>query len=139
MRPKSPVTILRAKVRRGEPLTTDDRDQLRTYYSRYYRVKQGVHLKGDREERWRALAAARGIGLGPWMQEMVELALRGPGQREREMAEELQKLRDAYTWLQGSNAEVAAKNTRLEVRLAEMEATLMRAVAKGIALVEATA
>src|SRR5688572_8297281 len=60
-RPQNPLTAIRRKVARGEELTTEERSQLTAYYRRHIRRKQGVHLKGDREERWRTLAAQQGV------------------------------------------------------------------------------
>lgn len=124
-RHQNEITQLRRRVTRGEALTPEERAKLTAYYGRSTRRKQGVHLKGDREQRWKDLADRQGVSLSTWMQERVELSLQGPGERELRLQQENQELRDENNALRGTNGHFAVENSKLHTRLESMEGRLM--------------
>lgn len=138
-RPVGRITLLRRKRSRGEELTEAEREELRVYYARYTRRKQGVHLKGLREEQWTALADQQGLSLSSWMQERVEESLLGPSEALRELREENQRLRDEVAALRGTSGHLSVENSRLQARIEAMEGSLMEAMDQALRLAEVPA
>jgi len=136
-RTQNEITQLRKRKARGETLTTEEQAQLSAYYARYSRRKQGVHLKGKREEQWRALADAQGIGLGPWIQERVDMSLRGNDEAMREVRDENQRLRDEVAGLRGTSGNLAVENSRMQARIEVMEGRLLEAMDQALQIQEA--
>lgn len=133
-RHQNEITQLRRRVTRGEVLTDEERAKLTAYYGRRTRQKQGVHLKGDREQRWKDLADRQGVSFSTWVQDRVELSLQGPGERERQLQQENQALRDENAGLRGSNGHFAVENSRLHSRNEALEGSLMEALDQALQL-----
>lgn len=133
-RKQNEITQIRRKITRGEPVTPDERAKVTAYYARQTRKKKGVHLKGDREQRWQELADRQGTSMSSWIQERVESDLAGAGDVERELRQEISKLRDELIATRGTNGHYAVENSKLHARLEALENSLMEAMDQALRL-----
>jgi hypothetical protein len=136
-RPQNDVTKARRKRARGEDLTPDESEILRAYYAKYGPRKQGVHLKGDKQARFRELASRKGTSISSLLQDLAEQALQGPGEMVRELKDENQRLRDEIAGLRGTSGQLAVENSRFQARNEAMEASLMEALDQALSIQEA--
>jgi hypothetical protein len=126
------INEIRIRQRMGEPLTNDEEEELRLYFSKYGRQKVGLHLSGDRKESWRAKAELQGLSLSAWIQEKVVEALAGPSQAEKLLRDENGSLRDEIAGLRGTSGHLAVENSKLQARLEALEANLMEAMERAL-------
>lgn len=128
MRAPNEMTLIRAKKARGERLTEAEQAALRAYQGRYKHQKKTVHLRGQREKEWGALAEAQGVSLSAWIQEQVVKGLVGNEEALAELRQENQRLRDEISSLRGTCGSLSVENSKLQVRLEGLEASLSEAM-----------
>ncbi|MEK6974954.1 MAG: hypothetical protein AABY18_01265 [Candidatus Thermoplasmatota archaeon] len=128
MQAPSDLALIRAKKARGEQLTDEERAKLRAYAARYYKRKKTVHIRGDRETEWMALAAAQGLSLSAWIQEQVMKGLVGNEEALVDIKAENQRLRDEIGSLRGTCGHLSVENSKLQSRLEGLEQNLSEAL-----------
>jgi hypothetical protein len=135
-KPVSQITEIQYKLRRSEPLSPEEQLVYREYHRPGNQSKVTVHL-GQLKEQWTELAAAKGMGISPWIKERVVEALAGPGDTELRLREEISKIQDEVTALNITNGVLAGKNGELEHSLKHVHDNLMEATERFLALQEA--
>jgi len=135
-RPVSAFTALRRKQTAGQALTASENAEVRAYFSRYAKRKASLHLKEATKAQWLELARAQGLGLSAWIKERVDEALHGNKQALQEQRNENERQRAEIGALRGTSGQLSVENSKLQQRIAAMEASLMEAMEQALRLSE---